>query len=514
MDGGSAAKTPSVRRRLVRFSARSLALVVLAALGLVGASTPAVAQACQSGIDSDFDGDGLADLAIADPDATVGSAARSGAVHIAYGDGRTQSISQADIADNDTADGDRFGYALASTDWNGDGCADLFVGAPFEDWANNSVVEAGVVNFIPGSPSGLDPTVSEVWAQSRGTGWGVEAGDRFGWSLAAGIDTAGGPFLLVGSPGEDGYGEVDNGGFVYFRPGAAVGVHQDSPGVFGVLESGDLYGYAVAASPSGFAVGGPGEAVGDEGYAGTVAVFAHNDATAIPSLVGGADQETDGVSGIAEAGDAMGYAIAMVDYLPEGASAPSMVVSVASAGEDGSDGTEDSGYVLEFDADGNLTQRRTLHQDTDDVGDVREAGDGFGSALVAVNRSPGQQASWDDLLLAVGSPGEDDEGQGFADRGAVQLFSILDAAGAHDVDAAPELDRAGIEWQAGMRLGSSLLASQDHLNIADPWSDSPAVYAVPWDNIVADGTDPVMVYTPTDFGLTDAEVASFGAALA
>ncbi|GAB3998733.1 hypothetical protein GCM10029992_25380 [Glycomyces albus] len=53
-----------------------------------------------------------------------------------------------------------------------------------------------------------------------------------------------------------------------------------------------------------------------------------------------------------------------------------------------------------------------------------------------------------------------------------------------------------------------------HLFVTVAGRTDPAVYGVPWDNIVAGGTNPVLAYTPADFGLTDAQTASFGAALA
>lgn len=174
-------------------------------VGTVAASAPAQAQACIGGVESDFDGDGdgTGDLAIVDPDATVGSAERAGRVHIAYSDGATQTLSQADVADNDNAAGDRFGYSVDTTDWNRDGCADLIVGVPFEDWSNNTLVEAGVPVYIPGSPSGLDATAAETWAQgSFGTSARAEAGDQFGFSLAAGAMSDGTPYLVAGAPGD------------------------------------------------------------------------------------------------------------------------------------------------------------------------------------------------------------------------------------------------------------------------------------------------------------------------
>lgn len=500
---------------ITRFGVRSLVLVVLASLGLLAASAPASAQACTGGTTSDFNGDGEADLVIGDPDATVSGAARSGSVHIAYGDGATQTITQQDIADNDNAAGDRFGSALASTDWDGDGCSDLFIGVPFEAWANNTKAEAGVVVYIPGSPSGLDTAAADTWGQTAfGTNAGSETGDRFGYSLAAGTMENGTPFLVAGAPGES-VGTVEKAGMViYATPEAAVHIHQDSAGVPGVVEAGDLYGYSVAASPTGFVIGAPGEAIGDEDYAGTAHVFAHNDASQVPPVIGGIDQDSDGVSGVAEVGDWFGYAVDMVDYITSSGAAT--LVAVSTPGEDG--GSTDQGGVWEFDAAGTLTQWRVdINQGRPGVGGGREDGDFMGMDLALVNRSPGQVAGWDDVLLAVGVPGEDseeDDGSSFVDRGWVQGFSLIGEPGDHYFQVDDQLASAGIEWQDGSRLGASILADVDYLYVADPWSDAPAVYAIPWVNLTSGATDPVKTYTPSDFGLDAADVASFGAALA
>jgi hypothetical protein len=89
----------------------------------------------------DFNADGIQDLAISAPDSEIiiGSAIRkAGAVYIIFGKrdlpslidtGKTQSDG-ADIMILGAADEDRFGFAIAATDVNGDGVADLIVGAP------------------------------------------------------------------------------------------------------------------------------------------------------------------------------------------------------------------------------------------------------------------------------------------------------------------------------------------------------------------------------------------------
>src|SRR5262245_7680398 len=64
-------------------------------------------------------------------------------------------------------------------DFNGDGFSDLAVGVSGE---NNN---AGAVNVIYGSASGLTSTGNQVWTENS-LGETSSAGDRFGISLAAG----------------------------------------------------------------------------------------------------------------------------------------------------------------------------------------------------------------------------------------------------------------------------------------------------------------------------------------
>ncbi|NUS43680.1 MAG: hypothetical protein HOQ24_08345 [Mycobacteriaceae bacterium] len=479
---------------------------MIAAIGLLSASAPVAAQACQAGATSDFDGDGLSDLAIGDPDATVSGQARSGRVSIAYADQATQKILQAQIPGNDNGAGDRFGHAMASTDWNKDGCSDLVVGMPYET-SSAGAGAAGAVVLIPGSTAGLVPSQATFWTQEALDLGASEAQDRFGFSIAAGTSSGGKPFIVAGNPGES-IGTITNTGAIgYITPSFVVGFHQDSAGVPGVAEPGDLFGYSVAASPSGFVVGTPAEAIGTLPYAGSVVMYGHPASKVIPTAVGGADQDSDGVSGTAEAGDLMGAEIAMADYTDS--SGTSTLVVVGAPGEDG-----DNGWVLEFDADGSFTQRRTFSQVT--AGDLEgnERGDAWGGALSVVNRAPGAAATWDKLLVVGGAPGEDKTGAGLIDRGTIQVISGLGAVGDHAVGTDSALTSAGLVWESGQRIGTSFHATKDHLYIADPWSSKPAVYGIPWANLLSGGTAAVVKYTPATFGLGAADSTSFGASLA
>jgi hypothetical protein len=88
--------------------------------------------------------------------------------------------------------GGLFGYALACADQDGDGFADLVVGAPTATY--NSLSLAGMVYLYRGSIAGLSAT--PVW-----TSGGTQAGEGFGFSLALGdMDGDGYRDLIIGAP--------------------------------------------------------------------------------------------------------------------------------------------------------------------------------------------------------------------------------------------------------------------------------------------------------------------------
>ncbi len=123
----------------------------------------------------DFNGDGVADLAIGVPGEDVPAGRQdSGAVNVIYGsftDGLTTDATLAPPArmwhqgsagvPDSNEDDDRFGSALAAGDFNGDNFSDLAIGVPLEDitvpglFGPTTHENAGGVMVIYGSPQGL-----------------------------------------------------------------------------------------------------------------------------------------------------------------------------------------------------------------------------------------------------------------------------------------------------------------------------------------------------------------------
>jgi FG-GAP repeat/FG-GAP-like repeat len=155
----------------------------VAAMATAGLALPSIANAAGSPtVISDFNGDGYADLAVGVPAATVGGHAKAGYVNVVWGGanglgshGNVRVTQSTSGVPGTPEAGDRFGAAVAVTDANGDGYADLVVGIPGEDLTTGA--DAGLVTVVRGSAAGFAAGVN--------TAKGTAASTAYGKSLAA-----------------------------------------------------------------------------------------------------------------------------------------------------------------------------------------------------------------------------------------------------------------------------------------------------------------------------------------
>ncbi|MEU9576202.1 FG-GAP-like repeat-containing protein [Streptomyces chilikensis] len=181
----------------------------------------------------DVNGDGYDDV-------VVGAEDWSDKVRIAYGSASGPSEAKTVVLDQDSPgipgaqeEGDLFGSSVSVADMTGDGYADIALGVAGEDIG--TVQDAGAVVLVPGSAAGVTGAGAKAVNQDTAGIPGVgEAGDMFGVSTAL-LDVNGNGHrdLAVGTTAEN----SDNGAVWVLRGGSA-GLSTKNAFAFGAADVG------------------------------------------------------------------------------------------------------------------------------------------------------------------------------------------------------------------------------------------------------------------------------------
>jgi hypothetical protein len=273
----------------------------------------------------DVNGDGISDLAIGSPYDYTGLPYSVGSVAVVYGNASGQvgvSGSQRFTPDTAGVPGsshtfgakdmpDSFGWQVVLADFNGDGKADLAIGAPGTPVVNTSSHEdAGTVTVLYSAAGKIGTTGATLITEDTTSMPGVPGtNDNFGAVLSAGDTNHDGKAdLAIYSPG-DTLVTVVRGGASGLSFSTAIGWTQNSTGVPGSTETGDDWGgslrfesFTGTAKPQAMMVGAAGENTGQGAVTFVYGATSGLTGTGSTSF----SQNSAGIPGASENGDWFG----------------------------------------------------------------------------------------------------------------------------------------------------------------------------------------------------------------
>ncbi|WP_213455506.1 FG-GAP repeat protein [Rhizomonospora bruguierae] len=347
-------------------------------------------------VTGDFNGDRRADVAIGNPAESIGTKLNAGAVTVLYGQPTAPYLGLIPNGTNwitqDTGNlpgsveaKDYFGAALTTGDFNGDGYADLAIGAPGE--AIGKVGSAGAVWVLYGGSYGLRTDNAVAYNESSAAIPGVEEkNDHFGSSLAAGDITGDGrDDLVINVAGETVSGTTGAAGCLVLLKGSASGV--TTSGVTNVcVPQINIGGHINTVAVGRFHGGSNADVVlyadqakGAPTSSGALVVLRGSSGGISANNLMMITQNSPGVSDVAEAGDLFGAALSVGDINGDGADD----LAVGAPGEDTGAGANEGAVQVFLGGPSGLTSGLDLFltENHPMINATGQFSEGFGSAV-------------------------------------------------------------------------------------------------------------------------------------
>ena len=377
----------------------------------------------------DLDGNGVTDIAVGAIGDDDGGSLR-GAVWLLWLTTSGTVSSTAKISDTAggflgaLSDGDLFGSAVAGLgDLDGDGVADLAIGAPRDD---DGGTDRGAVWIVFLNPDGSVKAFQKISDTAGGFSGTLDNGDWFGGALSAlgDLDGDGVEDLAVGAPFDDD-GGTDRGAVwvLFLNPDGTVKsdakLSDVTPGFGGALADFDSFGSAVATmrdldgdSHVELAVGATGDSEVGLGRGAVWVLFL--DATAGIKTFQKINQANGGFSGTLDDGDQFGFSIGAVrDELAVG----------APNDDDGAVVNGGAVWMLLMNANGTVKVTRKISASSGGFVGPLHGNDNLGTAAVMARDVDG-----DGVADLIGGARRDDDGG--LDRGALWVLFLDGVPGA------------------------------------------------------------------------------------